>query len=342
MLKDSIKIENLRLPTVISVFLAEALMILIEPGTNLYKPIVSFFLLKPTLDFTNVPEFYKLFNSSSLQYKLERKWILNILVSSCRTSLDYRLYEKRFVYRQLMSIYNSKMSDLDIKLSILSLIYKTSKCKFSLIDLIKRHYLLIWLTNITEQCLLIKSTNTNNNQQTEINILYKLIQIYILIWNQLGSTRTVKATTTNDDDDDDDNEQQEQIVTPPLTFLNQMFILMKIFLAKLVANHLKIMELKFEFISEEKNNNNNNSINLGRLVIRNFFKVKRQIIENLKIYNLNLINSESSDNLDNELNNLNEKDLTYENIDEKIQLRKRVCSGEFNDINIVKKKLKTN
>ena len=55
-----------------------------------------------------------------------------------------------------------------------------------------------------------------------------------------------------------------------------------------------------------------------------------------------MINSESSDNLDNELNNLNEKDLTYENIDEKIQLRKRVCSGEFNGINIVKKKLKTN
>jgi hypothetical protein len=332
LLKDSIKIENLRLPTVISVFLAEALMILIEPGTSLYKPIVSFFLLKPTLDFTNVPEFYKLFNSSSLQYKLERKWILNILVSSCRTSLDYRLYEKRFVYRQLMSIYNSKMSDLDIKLSILSLIYKTSKCKFSLIDLIKRHYLLIWLTNITEQCLLNKSTNNNNNnQQTDINIFYKLIQIYILIWNQLGSTRTVKATTND----------EQQIVTPPLTFLNQMFILMKIFLAKLVANHLKIMELKFEFISEENNNNHNNSINLGRLVIRNFFKVKRQIIENLKIYNLNLmISSESSDNLDNELNNLDEKDLTYENIDEKIQLRKRVCSGELNGI--VKKKLKTN
>jgi len=299
------------------VFLAEALVILIEPGTSLYKPIISFFLLKPTLDFTNVPEFYKLFNSSSLQYKLERKWIMNILVTSSRTSLDYRLYEKRFVYRQIMAIYDSKMSDLDTKLSILNLIYKTSQCKFSLIDLIKRHYLLIWLSNITEQCL------TKSNQQIEINIFYKLIQIYILIWNQLGSTRTV----------------ENELVNPPLAFLNQMFILMKIFLAKLVANHLKIMELKYEFTS--LNSKETSSINLGRLVIRNFFKVKRELIENLKIYQLNLIQVESSDNLDNELNSLlNDQAghlLSYENVNEKIQLRKRVCSGEFNNI---KKKLK--
>ena len=32
LLRNSIRIENLRLPTVISVFLAEAIMIVIEPG----------------------------------------------------------------------------------------------------------------------------------------------------------------------------------------------------------------------------------------------------------------------------------------------------------------------
>jgi hypothetical protein len=73
LLRMSVEKENQRLPSIISVFLAETCMVIIEPGTTLYKPIVQFLLLKPTLDLTNVPEFYKLFNSSSLQYKTERK-----------------------------------------------------------------------------------------------------------------------------------------------------------------------------------------------------------------------------------------------------------------------------
>ena len=98
LLRNSLEKENQRLPSIISVFLAESVMVIVEPGTTLYKPIVQFLLLKPTLDLTNVPEFYKLFNSSSLQFKTERKWILNILSYSCRTSLDYRIFEKRFMY----------------------------------------------------------------------------------------------------------------------------------------------------------------------------------------------------------------------------------------------------
>ena len=150
LLRNSSNKENLHLPTVISLFLSEAVMIVKEPGTTLYKPIISFILLKPALDLTNVPEYYKLFNSSSSQYKAERKWMLTILSHSCRTSLDFRLFEKRFVYRQLLAIYDSKISDMDTKLAILDVVFKTCNCKYALIDLIKRHYLIIWLSNVVE------------------------------------------------------------------------------------------------------------------------------------------------------------------------------------------------
>ena len=131
-------------------FLSEAVMAIKEPGTSLYKPIISFLLLKPTLDFTNVPEYYKLFNSSSSNFKLKRKWILNVLALSCRTSLDFRLFEKRFIYRQLLAIYDSKISDSETKQSILNIVLRTCGCKYALIELIKRHYLLIWLSNTLE------------------------------------------------------------------------------------------------------------------------------------------------------------------------------------------------
>ncbi len=217
------------MPVVLSVFLAEAVMIVKEPGTSLYKPIISFLLLKPALDLTNVPEYYKLFNSSAINYKIERKWMLSILAFSCRTSLDFRLFEKRFIYRQLLAIYDSKMSDQETKTSILSIVLRTCSCKYALIELIKRHYLLVWLSNSMEG-------NLSNGKNTEVimSVFYKQIQIFILIWRQLGANRLIKSGDT------------EQLLPPPLTFLNQMFILMKSILDKLLKNHSRLNELKLE------------------------------------------------------------------------------------------------
>ena len=69
-----------------------------------------------------------------------------------------------------------------------------------------------------------------------MNIFFKLIQIYILIWTQLGANRVVRDQETD----------EEKILPPPLTFLNQMFILMKSFLGKLIKNQSRLNELKLE------------------------------------------------------------------------------------------------
>ena len=45
----------------------------------MYSPVNEFLLLKPSIDTTNVPEFYKLFNSSAEKYKEQRQWILTLL-----------------------------------------------------------------------------------------------------------------------------------------------------------------------------------------------------------------------------------------------------------------------
>jgi len=219
------------MPVVITVFLSEAVMIVKEPGTALYKPIISFLLLKPALDLTNVPEYYKLFNSSAINYKIERKWMLSILALSCRTSLDFRLFEKRFIYRQLLSIYDSRMSDNETKTTILNIVLRTCNSKYALIELIKRHYLLVWLSNSMEG-------NLANSRNSEVNmeVFYKQIQIFILIWRQLGANRLIK------------NGETEEVVPPPLTFLNQMLILMKYILDKLILNHDRLNDLKLEVL----------------------------------------------------------------------------------------------
>ena len=266
LLRNSLEKENQRIPSVISVFLAETVMVIIEPGTTLYKPIVQFLLLKPALDLTNVPEFYKLFNSSSLQYKTERKWILNVLAHSCRTSLDYRILEKRFVYRQLMSIYGSKLGEFDIKLSILSLIHKTCKCKFALIDLIRKHYLLVWMSGAVQSSQL-------NSADNELSLFCKLLQVFNAIWLQLGNGASAEAAA------------------PPVTFLNQMFALMKLLLNRLAS--LKEMDANEHKSSQLAISNHA----WQKVEMECFFKVKHELCEAIKSLDFNLVQFEHEESL---------------------------------------------
>lgn len=69
-----------------------------------------------------------------------------------------------------------------------------------------------------------------------LQIFYKLVQIFVLIWTELGANRIVKNPET----------EVEELMPPPLTFLNQMFILMKSLLGKLVKHHNRFNELKLD------------------------------------------------------------------------------------------------
>jgi hypothetical protein len=306
LLRNSLEKENQRLPSIISVFLAETVMVIIEPGTTLYKPLVQFLLLKPTLDLTNVPEFYKLFNSSSPQYKTERKWILNILSYSCRTSLDYRIFEKRFIYRQLLAIYSSKLGEYDIKLSILNLIFKTCKCKFALIDLVRKHYLLIWLSGILESSQISQSEN-------DLNIFYRQLQIFNLIWSQLGTNSKSQQ-----------NKQTEsQNIVPPITFLNQMYVLMKIFLKKL--NSLQDIGLQLEYFAEssaltQKSSNLQKKNSFKKIDLECFFQVKTELVEAINTFDFNLVQFENEENLNKQFKTILDNDTEKCNFSQIIEL----------------------
>lgn len=116
----------------------------------LYSPVVEFLLLKPSVDITNIPEFYKLFNSSAadvslflrhklmfdlfpsncvvflfyyiklsacslLQFHAERLWMLSLMEDGLREPSDFHLYEKRYAFKLLLSLYESSMSDADVQ-----------------------------------------------------------------------------------------------------------------------------------------------------------------------------------------------------------------------------------
>jgi len=74
-------------------------------------------------------------------------------------------------------------------------------------------------------------------------------------------------------------------------------------------------------------------IDLGKLVIKNFFKVKKELIESIQKYNLNLVKLESNENMDNELETLRNCDNTtvrFEDVSAIIEKRKLLCQNLFN------------
>lgn len=145
------------------------------------------------------------------------------------------------------------MSEMDVRILILNLLLKTCECKFALIDLIKRHYFLIWLTSVLES----QNQMRLNQNDSNMNLFIKVIQIFNLIWSQLG------IVTSPD----------HQV---PITFLNQMYILMKNILNKLSLNHKKVT------LSLSTSNNH-------QLVLDEFFKVKRELLNSIQKYDFNLI-----------------------------------------------------
>ncbi|CAC5395757.1 URB1 [Mytilus coruscus] len=87
LLRNSIEKPNVKLPCIITVFLAKVVRLMLKAEQHMYQMINTFLYLKPTLDIYNVPEFYKLFNSSTLEYKEERGWILTLLLDGLRRQL---------------------------------------------------------------------------------------------------------------------------------------------------------------------------------------------------------------------------------------------------------------
>ncbi len=167
------------------------------------------------------------------------------------------MYEKRFILRQLLAIYNSKFIEPDIKLDILNLLTEICKFKYSLVDLIKRHYFVVWLTNSFKLC-------------ADLNEFFKLLEIYIMIWNQImydGNNSEPNDAEERMQIDGLDGTEPKAESKAPVLFLNQMFVLMLEILQKFDSKQTDIKDLKGSPLESR--------------LIENFFKNAAQLLYKL-------------------------------------------------------------
>ncbi|XP_053396917.1 nucleolar pre-ribosomal-associated protein 1-like isoform X2 [Mercenaria mercenaria] len=144
-IKSSIPKTKNKLSSIITQFLARTAKLMLKPGDHMYTIINQFLLRKPTLDVGNIPEFFKLFNSSAMQYQMERSWMLTLMKDGLREAADYWIFEKRFTFKLLQSFYDSRMADLQSQVQVIQILLSACKERRLAVDLCQNHGFLVWI-----------------------------------------------------------------------------------------------------------------------------------------------------------------------------------------------------
>jgi hypothetical protein len=79
-LKNGIPSVHARLPSLMTMFLLDAISVLSRPGHFMYPLVNAFLLSRAAIDVTDVPMFYTLFYSGTpATWKAERNWLLHVV-----------------------------------------------------------------------------------------------------------------------------------------------------------------------------------------------------------------------------------------------------------------------
>ncbi|CAI5738549.1 unnamed protein product [Peronospora destructor] len=101
-----------QVPSIITVFLNDALAVLTRPTHVLYSQVNHFLLARPAMDLADVPMFYSLFNSQApLTFRQERSWLLHTLRRGVCSDGDVTLLVRRHVLPMLLSFFTSELAD---------------------------------------------------------------------------------------------------------------------------------------------------------------------------------------------------------------------------------------
>ncbi|TDH68935.1 hypothetical protein CCR75_004310 [Bremia lactucae] len=135
-----------QVPSIVTVFLNDALAVLLRPTHVLYAPVNHFLLARTAIDLADVPMFYTLFNSQApLTFRQERSWLLHTLRRGIRNDADVQLLERRHVLPMLLSFYSSELMDTHTQPLITSILMAALRTRSGGLYLVSKAALLQWL-----------------------------------------------------------------------------------------------------------------------------------------------------------------------------------------------------
>ncbi|KAL5082591.1 hypothetical protein RYX36_011012 [Vicia faba] len=146
--QNSIEESWRRIPSVISLFAAEASCVLLDSSHDHYAAICTFLTQSSTMNMKVIPLFDNFMWSSSVNFKAERSWILRLVYAGLNSDDDAMIYIRNSALESLMSFYVSPLSDAVSKDLIIEVIKKSIKVQKIARYLVKRCSLFSWLSSL--------------------------------------------------------------------------------------------------------------------------------------------------------------------------------------------------
>lgn len=143
------------------------------PWDSLYSTVHGYLLLKPRLDFGDVPEFYKLFQSSSTT---DRFWILKLLADGMREMTDYKICERRDVFRLMIAYHDwaaqNSATETSARNQVLKVVEAVCRIPSVAPDFCYRYSILSWLAGLV--------VTSKEEDIEQLAIIYRLINEYVV------------------------------------------------------------------------------------------------------------------------------------------------------------------
>ncbi|XP_078265733.1 nucleolar pre-ribosomal-associated protein 1 [Rhinoraja longicauda] len=152
--KNGIRQPNVRLTFCLAFYIAKVAQQMLKPEDHMYMKINNFLLTHQYLDLKKVPGFFKLFYSFNMEHKIEREWILDLLVNSLKDKHCFELCDHQKIIHVLLGFFNSPLCDETAEHQIIQILLRAAYIPKAAYQLIRDHNLLTWILHILQRRVL--------------------------------------------------------------------------------------------------------------------------------------------------------------------------------------------
>ncbi|PKI67693.1 uncharacterized protein LOC116192162 isoform X1 [Punica granatum] len=137
-----------RLPSVITLFAAEASFVLLDPSHDHYAALSKILTRSAKINMKSVPLFPDFLWSTAVNFKSERLWILRLIYAGLNSDDDATIFTRNSIFENLLSFYSTPVSDYESRELILQIVKKSVKLPKLARYLAEQCGLFSWLSSV--------------------------------------------------------------------------------------------------------------------------------------------------------------------------------------------------
>lgn len=135
-----------RVPYIAGIFYARTINTMMNPLSELYRPLSTYLLIKNSFEFVTVPEFNILFHSPDVNHHIHRSFILDVMRDGLKTNHDFNVLQSNHIFKALLGYYGSATTTRERNIQILTVINAAVKIPKSAKLMIDVVGILPWLS----------------------------------------------------------------------------------------------------------------------------------------------------------------------------------------------------